>query len=269
MGLTVKALHIGDMAQDWAFLLSRFNNGRKTFVSVISYLILGAEAPILVDTGFGDPSFFPPIMRAFRSPDQDLMNRLRDEGLEPGDIGYIIETHLDPDHTGKTHAFPNAKIILQRKEIAFHAAYWSKLGNSPDLPWFVSNLDRIEFIDGDMELWSGIKCVLAPGHTEGHQHVEVQTDRGKAVLVGDTVYDMPMQLEERGGPGIMWSPGQCWNQALIQDQLYRLRWELKRGAMILPAHTYEPFDRYGLGKRLSDMRTSYEGYPTLDWPPIE
>jgi hypothetical protein len=46
-----------------------------------------------------------------------------------------------------------------------------------------------------------------------------------------------------------------------------LKWELKRGSLILPTHTYEPFDRYKLGKKLSDKRSDYEGFPSLDWPP--
>jgi glyoxylase-like metal-dependent hydrolase (beta-lactamase superfamily II) len=267
MGLKIKAFHIGDTTVDWAFILFGFNPGRKTCASIISFLILGAEAPILVDTGVRDINLFPPIMKGWQLPEQDIMKLLREEGLDPGDIGYIIQTHLDIDHTGKTSLFPNAKIVIQRKEMAFHAAYYCKLGHSPDLPWFVSNLDRVEFIDGDVELFSGLKCVLAPAHTAGHQHVEVQTDGGKAIIVGDTVYDIPMQLEERGGPGVNWPPGNCYNQALLQDELVKLKWELKRGSMILPSHTYEPFEKHKLGKKLSDKRTNYEGFPTLDWPP--
>ena len=267
MGLKVKALHLGDILMDWTFLLSNYNAGRKTCIPINAFLILGAEAPILVDTGVRDVNLFPPIMKGWSTPKQDLIKLLREEDLEPGDIEYIILTHLDIDHTGKVPLFPNAKIILQRKEMAFQAAYWSKLDHSPDLPWFVSNLDRVDFIEGDMELFPGIQCVLAIAHTGGHQHVEVQTDEGKAILVGDSVYDIPMQLEDRGGPGVLWPAGNCSNQGLLQDILFKLKWEMKKGSLILPTHTYEPFDRYKLGKKRSDKRSDYEGFPTLDWPP--
>ncbi len=266
MGLKIKAFHVGDILMDWSFLLFGYNPGRKTCISINSFLILGAEAPILVDTGVRDVTLFPPTMKGWVTPEQDLIKILREEGLDPRDIGYIIQTHLDIDHTGKTPLFPNAKIFLQRKEIAFQAAYWSRLGHSPDLPWFVSNLNRIEFIDGDLELFPGIKCVLATAHTEGHQHVEVQTDSGKAILTGDTVYDIPMQLGDRA-EGVIWLAGNCFNRALLQDELFKLKLEVKRGSLILPTHTYEPFDLYKLGKRRSDKRSSYEGYPSLDWPP--
>jgi len=267
MGLKVKALHIGDILMDWSFLLFGYNPGRKTCIPIISYLILGSDAPILVDTGVRDVSLFRPIEKGFMTPEQDLIRLLKEEGLEPGDIGYIIQTHLDIDHTGKTPLFPKAKIIVQREEMGFQASYWSKLGHSPDLPWFISNLNRVEFINGDTELFTGIKCVMAIAHTGGHQHVEVQTAAGKAIMVGDNVYDIPMQLQERGGPGKLWPAGNCYNQALLQDVLLKLKRELEKGSMILPSHSYEPLDKLKLGKRLSDKRSDYDGFPTLDWPP--
>jgi hypothetical protein len=76
-----------------------------------------------------------------------------------------------------------------------------------------------------------------------------------------------MQLEDRAGAGVIWPAGNCYNQALLQDELFKLKWELKRGSLILPTHTYEPFDRYRLGKKRSDKRSDYEGFPSLDWPP--
>jgi glyoxylase-like metal-dependent hydrolase (beta-lactamase superfamily II) len=267
MGLKVKALHVGDILMDWSFLLFAFNPGRKTCIPINSYLILGAEKPILVDTGVRDPSVFPPIMKGWVSPEQDILKLLKEEGLEPGDIGYIIQTHLDIDHTGRTPLFPSATIFVQRKEMAFQASYWSQYGHSPDLPWFVSNLNRVEFIDGDTELFPGIKCVLAIAHTGGHQHVEVQTDAGKMIMVGDNVYDIPMQLENRTGDGMVWLAGNCFNRALLHDELLKLKRQMKQGSLILPTHTYEPFDKYKLGKKRSDKRSSYEGFPTLDWPP--
>lgn len=267
MGLKVKALHIGDIIMDWSFLLFNYNCGRKTCIPIISYLITGLEAPILVDTGVRDVGLFRSSEKGFSTPEQDLMAVLKEEGVAAGDIKTIIQTHLDIDHTGKAALFPNARFIVQRKEIAYQAAYGCKAGHSPDLPWFVSNLDRVDFIDGDVELFPGIKCVLAAAHTLGHQHIEVQTEAGKVILVGDTVYDIPMQLEERDGPGVIRAPGNACNQALMQDLLLDLQREHRKGTMILPTHCYEPFDIHKLGEKRSDKRSDYEGFATLDWPP--
>lgn len=266
MGMKIKALHIGDIMLDMSFCLFGNKPGRKNWVPINSFLILGAESPILVDTGLRDPSILLPFgMLAMELPEQNIVQLLREEGLEPGDIGYIIHTHLDPDHTGKNPLFPNARIVVQRKEIAFHAAGYMP-GHCPDLPWFVDNMDRIEFIDGDIELFPYIKCVLAIAHTGGHQHIEVMTDDGKAIMCGDTVYDFPMQLENPEG---IWPPGNTNDQARTQVEIHKLKVELKKGAMILPAHAYEVYDRYKLGKRLGDKYYTPEGFPELEWPQKE
>lgn len=269
MGLTVKALHVGDIMMDWSFLLFAYKPGRKTCIPIIAYLILGAETPILVDTGVHDASIFERHgfgEVGYVEPEQDLVRQLREEGLEPGDIGCIIHTHLHIDHTGNAPKFPNARIVVQRSEMAFEASYGFRA--SPDLAWYVTNNERLELIDGDTELFTGIKCVLAVAHTGGHQHIEVQTDRGKMIMVGDTVYDIPMQLEDKMGPGVMWPAGNVFNQAMLQDALYKLKGEKKKGAIILPTHCYEPLELYKVGQKRSDKRREYEGFPDMQWPPV-
>jgi N-acyl homoserine lactone hydrolase len=42
--------------------------------------------------------------------------------------------------------------------------------------------------DGEAEILPGVRLVPAPGHTEGHQIVVVQTDEGPVVLGGDVGY---------------------------------------------------------------------------------
>jgi glyoxylase-like metal-dependent hydrolase (beta-lactamase superfamily II) len=261
-GLRIKALHTGDIMVQWAFVLTGWNPGRYTFGPVNVFLILGAEKPILVDTGMPAGYEFRGPLKAFTTPEQDLVKLLKAEGLEPGNIGYIIHTHLDVDHAGKDELFPNAKIIIQKKEMA---AKTTGYGGNPTLPWLVANLHRIEFIDGDEELFPGVKCVLAPGHSQGHQHVEVQTSAGKAILVGDSIYDVPMQLEERI-PRRDFLLGNYWDRAGAMEQQAKLKKELRKGTMILPVHDYIVYDRYKIGKKLTDYRNNYDGYPTMDWP---
>jgi hypothetical protein len=77
MGLKVKALHLGDILCDWTFCLFGFNPGRKTCIPINSFLILGAETPILVDTGIRDLKFLEPIgMKGFETPEQDFVRLL-------------------------------------------------------------------------------------------------------------------------------------------------------------------------------------------------
>ena len=271
MGLEVKALHIGDVGLDWSFLLLAFQEGRKTWIPINSFLVLGAEKPILVDTGARIVPGMNENMKRIgmnhhftATQEQDLVRLLREAGLEPGDIGYITHTHLDIDHAGHDDLFPNARIILQRKEAAYAGANYT--GHCPDYPWFASNFDRIDFIDGDIELFPGVKFVLAPGHTGGHQHIEVESEKGRAIICGDNVYDIPLQLEGKHPSGTIWPPGNFFNMEQLLWELRKLKLEYEKGTMILPAHAYEVYDKYKLGKRLGNKTRDYKGFDDFNSP---
>lgn len=267
MGLEIKALHIGDVGLDWSRLLLDFNQGRRTWVPCNCFLILGSETPILVDTGFDKAEVMDKYgMKGSETPEQDIVKLVRGHDIQPEDVGYIIHTHLHADHCGKNQFFPNAKIVMQRKEMAF-AAGELKPYHCPYLSWFISNLNRIEFLDGDVEFMPGIKCVFNGAHTGGHQHVEVETNQGKVIMCGDNVYDIPMQLEGKHPSGRIWPTGYYFNLQLTMWELYKMKKELDRGTLILPTHAYEVYDRYELGKRFGDKRRDYEGFSSYEWPP--
>ena len=54
--------------------------------------------------------------------------------------------------------------------------------------------------DGEAEILPGVRLVPAPGHTEGHQIVVVETDEGTVVLGGDVGYSFA-QIGEGDTPG--------------------------------------------------------------------
>lgn len=272
MGLKIRALHIGDIGMDWSFLLWAFREGRKTWIPVSSFLILGAEKPILVDTGARvvpgmDEALYKATGRNNRfvqTPEQHLVKRLQAEGIRPEDVAYITHTHLDIDHAGQDDLFPNAKIILQRKEMEYGGAHYA--GHRTCYPWFANNLHRIDVIDGDIELFPGIKFVMAPGHTSGHQHIEVELEDGKAIMCGDTVYDIPMQLEGKHPSGTTWPSGNYFHLGDSVWQLRKMKAEYDKGTMILPSHAYEVYDEYGLGIKIGNKRRDYEGFDDYNTP---
>lgn len=272
MGLKIKALHIGDVGLDWSFLLFSFQEGRKTWIPINSFLILGAKKPILVDTGarivpgMAEALFKATAMnQAFvETPEQDLVKLLKAEGLKPEDIAYVAHTHLDIDHAGHDDLFPNARIIIQRKEMAYAGANYT--GHCPDYPWFANNFNKIDFIDGDIELFPGIKFVKSPGHTAGHQHIEVEAEDGRAIICGDTVYDIPMQLEGKHPSGTIWPPGNFFNLEELLWELRKIKAEYEKGTKILPSHAYEVYDKYKLGKKLGNKRRDYKGYDDYNSP---
>ena len=89
-------------------------------VPILTFLIQGAEAPILVDTGFREPESAMSIMKLGphrAKPEWDLVQQLITIGVQPEEIRYILLTHMHYDHCGKCNLFPNAKIIVQRSEM--------------------------------------------------------------------------------------------------------------------------------------------------------
>src|SRR4029077_12023530 len=87
-------------------------------------LIRAAGKRILVETGAGD-KMNAKLRDIYGLDGPRLLGRLRDHGLEPGDIDIVIDTHLHFDHCGGNTrsekdkvvpAFPNAKYIVQKGE---------------------------------------------------------------------------------------------------------------------------------------------------------
>lgn len=148
---------------------------------------------VLMDTGAG----------AFLSEAGQLVKNMQDAGIKPDDIDIILLSHAHPDHIGGIASFINARIIMNRKE-------WLFWRNKPELPRLpktfreillqmiipiLSSLeDRIELIDGDTEIISGIKMLDAIGHTPGHMATLISSGEAKFMYIGDAILH-PVHME--------------------------------------------------------------------------
>ncbi|PWI56928.1 hypothetical protein [Sulfoacidibacillus thermotolerans] len=117
-------------------------------------------------------------------------------GLRPEDIDFITYDHLHTQDirrwlgTTKPQAdweqneplspyFPNAKLIVQRKEWdllqTLHPLQkiWYQPATFRDIP-----RERILLIDGDVLLGPGAALIWTPGHTEGNHSLVVNTETG-------------------------------------------------------------------------------------------
>jgi glyoxylase-like metal-dependent hydrolase (beta-lactamase superfamily II) len=74
---------------------------------------------VLVDSSFRsvEDAMSYQVQAARRSAHQTLEYELARRGLAPIDIGYLIHTHVHMDHAGQDYLLPNAKILVQRKEL--------------------------------------------------------------------------------------------------------------------------------------------------------
>jgi N-acyl homoserine lactone hydrolase len=125
---------------------------------------------VLVDTGFVDS----------RPEVEDMGPTPHPENI-PRDVALVINTHLHWDHCGGNHLFPGVPIHVQARELADARS----LDNYTFRDWV--DFDGATYVEheGEAEVLPGIRLLPAPGHTDGHQVVVVETDTGTNVLGGD------------------------------------------------------------------------------------
>ncbi|MFC7382040.1 MBL fold metallo-hydrolase [Sphaerisporangium rhizosphaerae] len=186
---------------------------------------------ILVDAGLGGrdspASAWAPV------PGR-LVDELAAVGVAPAEVDTVVLTHLHSDHasgavTDGVATFPNARHVVQRAEID-----WIE-GAGPN-----AILERVlrpltglvDAVEGEAEVAPGVRVLLAPGHTPGHQVVEI----GPLTLTGD-VFLHPTQLAD---PAIVYRHDDDPAKAVAtrRQVLSRAR---ARGGLIGTAHFPESF----------------------------
>jgi N-acyl homoserine lactone hydrolase len=178
-------LHLGQLgSRDEA-------TGEAHYNQVPGYLIRTAGGRhVLVDTGnpaamIGAESAEPwARLLAITRPEDDVVPRLAELGLGPGDVDLLVSTHFDFDHCGRHDVFAavGTESVVQRRHLAaarkeprYDRALW-------DLPGL-----RYREVDGDVELEPGLRLLASSGHAIGHQSVYVETDAGPVILAVDAI----------------------------------------------------------------------------------
>ena len=117
----------------------------------------------------------------------DIGSRLRAVDIDPRSVEWIVNSHLHSDHCGGNEAAPNARVLIQRSELA----------PARDLSGGLL-YDRRDFdtgqtffpISGEHDLFDDGTVTVFPtlGHTPGHQSMRIRLASGHVVLAGDCCY---------------------------------------------------------------------------------
>jgi len=93
---------------------------------VLSFVVEHARALLVFDTGLNAAfatdareyvGWLTDRLIPFRSsPGMNLSAQMRGHGLAPEDVSHVVLSHLHYDHTGDLRAFPQAKLLLARRE---------------------------------------------------------------------------------------------------------------------------------------------------------
>ncbi len=231
-------IQLGYAEPDRSFMLIDTDYGKKMPCIVLSYLIVGQNELMVVDTGqtvkkFTDleESGGPGIEG---DPEDAFRVKFKELGFSFNDVTHILLTHLHWDHVGNIHLFPEAKIFVQRREVETAAApFYPQFYRPYDIGNMISNdSHRLVFLDGDTKITAGVKAVFAGGHTLGSQLIYVNTSEGNVIITGDVV-NVYENLETRSVKELD-VPG--WVRAVNK---------IKRDAdIILPMHDPEVLIRY-------------------------
>jgi N-acyl homoserine lactone hydrolase len=149
---------------------------------------------LLVDTGMNPVHIDDPdatfrgtahegLIRPVMTEEDTVVNRLAEVGLAPGDVRYVINTHLHFDHCGGNGLFPDATFLVQRAEYeaaqALPEEYNPRDYAAPGVIY--------EFLEGPHTVCPGVELIPTRGHTLGHQSLLVRLDERAVILPADAI----------------------------------------------------------------------------------
>jgi 4-pyridoxolactonase len=169
---------------------------------VYSILIEHAEGRFLIDTGYDYDHVMKvlPFEKPEQTKDQTIPGALALLGLEPKDVGTVINSHFHFDHCGGNKYFPHAKKLCHKAEVAqaakpepFEVLGYSDLSFSAEaaeargataqlLPGTTAANSRFEGIEGDVEIAKGVHLIFTPGHAIGHYSLLVNFQTRSPIL---------------------------------------------------------------------------------------
>ncbi|MFZ0216490.1 MAG: N-acyl homoserine lactonase family protein [Candidatus Dormiibacterota bacterium] len=198
-------LSLGQISLDKGRVLTPgVDDGHRVNVPVPAYLLQTDDGKnVVIDTGLHpvhvkDPDAttreFPNapsgLMVPFMRPEDSIVRRLAALDLAPGDVDYVVNTHLHFDHCGGNTFFGGVPILVQRNHYEYARESESFPSRYFDLPHLA-----YELIDGEVELFGGVRTILTPGHAPWHQSLLVSLPHDGNVLICADAIDCQDNLD--------------------------------------------------------------------------
>lgn len=201
------------------------------------------EQTIVIDTGFSPEAALARKRQPVVSP-ADALARL---GIDPAEVKLLVLTHAHYDHAGNLGLYPNAEIVMSRREFEF---WETDMGKRPQYCHHIDPLDiqriqalaqagRITLLDGPVNtLIPGIELHEIGGHTPGQLAVIIEMPEGPVILASDAIhyYD---ELELDRPFAVLDSLADMYQgYAQIRE------WLLRPGAVVIPGHDPAVMNRF-------------------------
>jgi N-acyl homoserine lactone hydrolase len=179
--------------EGWSSLLRR---PEPITFPALAFVIEHPEGLFVLDTGLGAHVARPRQLRGFpptprTTGAQELGPQMEERGLDPRSVRRVVLTHLDWDHTGGLHHFPDAEVLVHRPEYEFSSTLPGRLRCAPGDVWptgFKPGLYDLR--DGPfgpfprshvLDRAGDLRAVPVPGHSPGQ--VAVAWDRGATLAL--------------------------------------------------------------------------------------
>ena len=138
-------------------------------------LVETAEGPLLFDVGHHVNR--PALLRALSA-----------RGIAAAELRFVFLSHLHFDHALNIDLFPKAKVFVSRREWDYAA---EPHRDDPFMPAMIrEQLERhdLELLDGEPQLFPGVRCLALPGHTPGSCGLLLDHEsKGPVVIAGDAI----------------------------------------------------------------------------------
>jgi glyoxylase-like metal-dependent hydrolase (beta-lactamase superfamily II) len=156
------------------------------------WLLEGEQGTIVVDTGF-DPEIGARRNRECLIEPAAAFAKL---GIDCEAVELVVVTHLHWDHTGNLDLFPNAHLVVPKRELDFWTSPLASRHHLAELviPEEVAQVvhsvgeGRVTLVSGTQEIAPGITAVDVGGHSPGQLVLVVASGGGPVVLASDAIH---------------------------------------------------------------------------------
>jgi N-acyl homoserine lactone hydrolase len=178
-------------------------DGKPGAIAVSCFVIQHPKGTLVWDTGMGDN-----LAEKKDGVDNGgihmtvsvtLAEQLKALGLAPSDVTYVAFSHFHFDHTGNANLFTNSTWILNQSEL-----HWALSSPTPGgvVPAVFSGYKtaKTNMINGDFDVFGdgSVRILRTPGHTPGHQVLEIRLKKaGTVILSGDLYHLRDNYLHQR------------------------------------------------------------------------